>query len=173
MERQYPPFGSVPGPVFGAYQLRYAGKALVVSLDSFAALDSGLLALLRLVTTKPELFDATFGFERMTPTDDTQLELSAWLDTATATKVDAHLASGHHGTDRRSPRAPLLAVVSDGTGERHKHSSYRTVLAGNGDRRADDQPASERRPGRGRPRSIAGQLTRRGPEAPITPARRL
>jgi hypothetical protein len=94
MERQYPPFGHIPGPVLaGVYVVRQTSQ-VALSLTNFEVLPSGLLA---------SLFDVTYSFEAMSPGEPTQLDI--WVETDRGEPRDepgrtaANLASGSRGQD--------------------------------------------------------------------------
>lgn len=101
MERQYPPFGHIPGPVLAnVYIARQTSKA-ALSLTNFEALPTGLLATLRTSTSDPSLVDATYSFEAVPPGEAAQL--SIWLETDRGETMDepvriaANLAHGSRG----------------------------------------------------------------------------
>jgi hypothetical protein len=104
MERQYPPFGQIPGPVLaGVYAVRHTPHA-ALSLTNFEALPTGLLASLRTSTSDTDLFDGTYSFEAMSPSESTQLDI--WLEVGRGdsrtqrSRIAANLVSGHRGQDQ-------------------------------------------------------------------------
>jgi hypothetical protein len=103
MERQYPPFGHIPGPVLaGVYVIRQTSQA-ALSLTNFEVLPTGLLATLRTSTRDTSLFDVTYSFEAMAPGEPTQLDI--WVETDRgesrdeSSRIAANLASGSRGQD--------------------------------------------------------------------------
>jgi hypothetical protein len=96
-ERQYPPFGQIPGLVGGDHELRVNGRAQGL-LSGVLALPSGILASLWTATGDAELSGATFAFERLgeepAPAD---LRVVARADDGAA--VPASLVSGGGGQD--------------------------------------------------------------------------
>ena len=104
MERQYPPFGHIPGPVLaGVYVIRQTSQA-ALSLINFEVLPTGLLATLRTSTRDTSLFDVTYSFEAMAPGEPTQLDI--WVETDRGesrdepSRIAANLASGSRGQDQ-------------------------------------------------------------------------
>jgi hypothetical protein len=72
-----------------------------LSLTSFHALPTGLLATLRTSTRDRGLLDATYSFEAMSAGEETQLEV--WVETEQdegGSRVPANLASGSRGQDQ-------------------------------------------------------------------------
>jgi hypothetical protein len=104
MERQYPPFGHIPGPVLaGVYVVRQTSQ-VALSLTNFEVLPTGLLATLRTSTSDPSLFGVTYSFEAMSPGEPTQLNI--WVETdrgesrdEPADRIAANLANGNRGQD--------------------------------------------------------------------------
>jgi hypothetical protein len=103
MERQYPPFGQIPGPVLaGVYVVRQTSQ-VALSLTNFEVLPTGLLATLRTSTSDTSLFEVTYSFEAMSPGEPTQLDI--WVDTDRGESRDeprriaANLARGSRGQD--------------------------------------------------------------------------
>lgn len=103
MERQYPPFGHIPGPVLaGVYVVRQTAQ-VALSLTNFEVLPSGLLATLRTSTSDPSLSGVTYSFEAMSPGEPTQLDI--WVETdrgepgVEPSRIAANLARGSRGQD--------------------------------------------------------------------------
>jgi hypothetical protein len=100
MERQYPPFGQIPGPLPASlYVIRQTPRA-ALSLTSFQVLPTGLLASLRTSTRDPALLDVTYSFEAMSAGEQTQLDI--WVETSqdeAGGRIAANLANGSRGQD--------------------------------------------------------------------------
>ncbi|HJQ01802.1 MAG TPA: hypothetical protein VJ851_09385 [Jatrophihabitans sp.] len=100
MERQYPPFGQIPGPIAAApYLVRQTPQA-ALSLTAFQVLPSGVLVLLRTSTREPALVDARYSFEAMSADEPTQLQV--WVESAPgeeSRRVAANLVNGSRGQD--------------------------------------------------------------------------
>lgn len=103
MERQYPPFGHIPGPVLACGYVVRQTSQVALSLTNFEVLSSGLLATLRTSTSDPSLFDVTYSFEAMAPGEPTQLDI--WVETDRdgsrdgPGRIAANLANGSRGQD--------------------------------------------------------------------------
>ena len=100
MERQYPPFGQIPGPLPASPHIIRQTPRAALSLTSFQVLPTGLLASLRTSTKETTLLDITYSFEAMSPGEQTQLEI--WVEASQGedgNRVAANLANGSRGQD--------------------------------------------------------------------------
>jgi hypothetical protein len=120
-ERQYPPFGQIPGLVAGDHELRVNGRALGL-LSCVLALPTGILASLWTATSDAELSGATYAFERLdTDAAPTDLRVVAQIDDRDDI-VPASLLDGGGGQDEAGTdaRTFLLWFPLDVTGVRNR-----------------------------------------------------
>lgn len=100
MERQYPPFGQIPGPLPASPHIIRQTPRVALSLTSFQALPTGLLASLRTSTRDTTLLDVSYSFEAMSAGEQTQLEI--WVEASPGDgggRTAANLANGSRGQD--------------------------------------------------------------------------
>jgi len=109
MERQYPPFGQIPGPVFGQHRLSARTADTLLSIGNFRAYPSGLLACLHTVTRDGRLFDVSYSFEPQRVAGPRQLDVWAryeggWLPggSAVAPEVASVSRNKDSGIEARS-----------------------------------------------------------------------
>jgi hypothetical protein len=100
MERQYPPFGQIPGPVPSSPHIIRQTPRAALSLTAFHVLPTGLLASMRTLTRDTALLDVTYSFEAMSAGEQTQLEV--WVAASQGDgdgRIAANLTTGSRGQD--------------------------------------------------------------------------
>lgn len=98
IERQYPPFGSIPSLVTGDRELRVNGRALGL-LSGIFALPTGVFTHFWTATSDPELSGATYAFQRLdSASAPADLKVVARIDDS-AEIMPANLVSGGGGQD--------------------------------------------------------------------------
>jgi len=100
MERQYPPFGQIPGPLPASPHIIRRTPRAALSLTGLQVLPAGLLASLRTATRDTALLDVTYSFEAMSAGEQTQLDI--WVETSqdeAGGRIAANMANGSRGQD--------------------------------------------------------------------------
>lgn len=108
MERQYPPFGHIPGSLpDAAYDFYWQAANTALSMTSFQVLPGGLLASLRVTTKDTSLVGATYAFEALSSDEPVQLVISLQSDAESAQRqlVAANLVTGSRGQDEGTDSA--------------------------------------------------------------------